>query len=227
MGTLHEVYQLKPRVLNSGSILKVSKEKANSFLEKYPASKNVYNEARGFSQDTFIINSTDGKIERFAMYTTERIIDCGEPGIYLSVQDGSKHGFINFEKFLEELTPYLDDALFYVIWDHIISRYEIKKGKFLFETKTNYADWGYDFEEYLFANYAYSGQLIADYYIEKCNEMMLHHLEIINDGDDLKERYYEEEEYENLLQRLHDYKKFISQEKLGELEEWLRLQLVG
>lgn len=208
-----------------GAILKVSKDREDLFLEKYPASKDICNEARGFSSDTFITNSTDGKIERIAMYATERKIDFGESGIYISVQDGSKHGFINFENFLEELAPYLHDTLFYVIWDHIISRYEIKDEKLFFETKKNFAEWDYDFEEYILANYASYKQLIAEFYIEKVTEMMLHHVEIINDGEDPKERFYEEEHYENLLLKLRDYKEYISQEKFRELEEWLKLQM--
>ncbi len=225
MGTLHEVYQLKPRVINPGAILKVCKDKENLFLEKHPINKNIYNKSQGFSSDTFITNSNDGKVERVAMYATERIIDFEEPGIYISIQDGSKYGFVNFENFLTDLTPYLDDALFYVIWDFIISRYEIKNRKLYFKSTEDFALWDYNFEKYVLANYASSKQLIAEFYIEKTNEMILRHVEMIKNGENPKEWYHEMEDYEDLLNKLYHYKERIPTVKFQELEDWLKVQM--
>jgi len=225
MGTLHEVYQLKPKVIIFGVILRVKKDQENLFSEKYNIDKNLHNERQGIFSNTGVTNSTDGKIARYAMHANEKTIDFEEPGLYVSIQAGSKYGFEkDFNEFLNEMSPYLEDALFYVFWDIIIYRYEIINGKLYFESTENFANWNYSFEEYLLANYSSFQQIITDFYVEETDEMILRHNTRIKYDDDPKE-FYEIEEYEELLVKINYYKEHISIKRFTELEDWLKTQI--
>lgn len=225
MGTLHEVYQLKPKVIISAVILHVRKCQENLFSEKYNFNKNLYNKRQGIFSNTGVTSSTDGKIERYAMHANEKTIDFEESGLYVSIQGGSKYGFENdFNEFLNTMSAYLEDALFYVFWDTIMYRYEIKSGKLYFESTENFPNWNYSFEKYILANYSSSQQIIADFYVEETDGMILHHIERIKYNDDPKE-FYEVEEYEELLTKINHYKEYISIEKFKELKYWLKTQI--
>lgn len=225
MGTLHEVYQLKPKVIISSAILCFRKDQENLFLEKYNIVKNLYNKRQGIFSHIGVTNSIDGKMERYAMHANEKTIDFEESGLYVSIQGGSKYGFENdFNEFLNTISAYLEDALFYVFWDTIMYRYEIISGKLYFESTENFAHWNYSFEKYILANYSSSKQIIGDFYVEETDEMILHHIERIKYDDDPKE-FYEVEEYEELLAKINHYKEYISIERFTELENWLKTQI--
>jgi len=227
MGTLHSVYQLKSRVLNSGAILRVRKDKESLFSEKYTQINQTSNRGTfGIFSNTFITNAPDGKVRRYSVYATERVIDCKEPGIYVCIQCGSKSGFDNdFNTFLKDMALYLEDSLFYVIWDHIISRYEITNGELYFKSTTDFDRWNYDFGEYLIQNYTDSKQLIADYYVEQVNEIIIWHEEMIGLGEDPKALYYDLEDYETLLHQISNCKNDIATEKFKAIEDWLTTQI--
>ncbi|UKB83357.1 hypothetical protein LF887_20450 [Chryseobacterium sp. MEBOG06] len=225
MGTLHEVYQLQPKVLTCGAILRVRKDQETLFLEKYAINRDLYNEGQGIFSNTFVTHSDNGKVRRYALYAKEKIIDFEEPGVYISIQDGSKNGFgRDFDELIHEMSPYLEDTLFYVIWDFIINRYEIKNGKLHFKSTENFSSWNYNFEDYLLANYTSSTQLIADFYVEKANELILLHNRLKEYGNNPNE-LYEIEEYEELLANINNHKKYISIGRFTELENWLKVQI--
>ncbi|GAA5097340.1 hypothetical protein GCM10023210_32300 [Chryseobacterium ginsengisoli] len=226
MGDLHCVYQLKPKVLTNGTILRVKKDQENIFLEKYKISKNFHNKGQEISPNIFIINSNDGKVRRYALYATARIINFEESGVYVSIQDGRKSGFIDFEESMAEISPYLENALFYVVVGTSISKYEIKDEQLLFERTldSKFDSWDYNFGKYLSRNYTSDKQLIADFYTEDTNELILYHNELIEDGCNPKE-YYDKEEYEEQLAIINNYKQYISIEKFKELEDWLKIQI--
>lgn len=227
MGITNDLYQLKPGIINSGTILRVRKNKEAAFLKKYTIVNQGNNtNAQGIFSNTFIINSEDGKIERISLFATDRIIDFNEPGIYISLQSGSKSGFgSDFNDFFSTMATYLEDALFYILWDDIISRYEIINGTLNFRSTRDFTRWNCLFEEYVVDNYADSKQLLADFYVEKANEMILRHDEIISEGEDPKERHYDVEDYQELLQQLLNYKSHIAPEKLKQLNDWLEAQI--
>lgn len=226
MGDLHCVYQLKPRILTYGAILHVKKDQENIFLEKYKINKNIYNQGQEIFSNIFVTNSYDGKVRRYALYATARTVDFKKTGVYLSIQDGSKSGFIDFEEHINEISPYLEDTLFYVVLSSTINRYEIKNGKLLFERTQdlNFDLWDYNFGKYLTANYPSEKQLIADFYTEEISELIRFHLELTDDETDPKD-YYDKEEYEEFLTKINDYKEYISIEKFKELEDWLKIQI--
>ncbi len=225
MGTLHEVYQVKPRVINAGAILRVRKDKEQLFSEKYIDGQPDNTEGHGIFSNTFVTKSNDGEIWRYAMYATERIIDFGEPGIYVCIQDGSKHGFgSDFDEFLHNMSPLIEDALFYVIWDSIISRYEITNGKLYFKSSLDFSLWNYNFEEYLIANYTDDRQIIADSHADTVNEMILSHNEKIEHGENPND-VYDPEDYEELLSKINDSKRNIPALEFQKLEDWLREQI--
>lgn len=181
MGTLHEVYQLKPKVLHCGTILRVRKDKETAFLEKYTDPQIDYtNNGHEIFTNTFVINAPDGKVRRYALYAAERVIDFKESGIYIAILDSSKKGFgSDFDALICTMAPYLEDALFYVIWDFIISRYEITNGKLYFKNTRNFSDWNYDFGAYVKANYTDSEPIIGDYFADQTYDMVLLHNEML------------------------------------------------
>lgn len=225
MGTLNEVYQLKPKVINSGAILPVRKDKEHLFQEKYIGSRTGYSDGYGIFSNTFVTKSDDGKIRRYAIYANERIIDFGKPGLYVAIQDGSKHGFgRDFNEFLNNIAPYLEDALFYIIWDAEISRYEITDGKLYFRSSDDFNRWNFSFEEYLIAEYSDNRQIIADFHVDITHEMIARHNERIKFSEDPKE-FYDPEEYEDLLHKINSYKNDISANEFKKLETWLKDQI--
>lgn len=226
MGTLHEVYQLKPKVINCGAILRVRREKETAFLEKYTDPQIDYtNDGHGIFSNTFVINAPDGKVRRYALYATERIIDFKEPGIYISIQDSSKNGFgSDFDVLINEMAAYLEDSLFYVIWDFIIDRYEITNGTLYHKNTRDFSVWNYNFGKYLKANYTDAEPIIGDYYADQTYEMLVRHNEMIEDGENPKD-LYDVDEYEELLDSLSNYKNTITIEEFNVLKDWLKVQI--
>ncbi len=228
MGTLHSVYQLKPKVINCGAILRVRKDKEMLFSEKYSIDQTntIGNELNVF-ENTFVTNTPDGKVRKFGFYIDDKITDFKESGIYVYLQSGSKHGFdSDFVAFLNIMATFLEDTLFYVIPEDIIYRYEITDGTLYCKGPSNFDRWHYDFGAYLEENYADSRQLLADFYTEQIQDLKLYHIQMIKSGDEPHE-FYDRDEYEALLDSLSNYKNHITTEKLKALEDWLNAQIAS
>lgn len=221
MGDLHGVKQLKPRIILGGAILKIKKEKEETFLEKYPVGVTSLGEL-GIFDHTFMTISDDGIVERYAMYYEDKVIDFKTPGIYVQVRGQSKHGPNRYDyvDFMSNLSPYLEDVLFYVHYCDDIDQYEIKDGVLYFKDKGKFDE----FDDYLILDHASSPEIIADFYIEKINELLLFHNELIENGEN-PNAYYDQEDYEDLLNKINNYKDYISIEKFKELEDWLKIQI--
>jgi hypothetical protein len=226
MGTLHEVHQLKPTVISEAAIVRVKKEKQSAFLKKYKTAKSENNLEWGLFSNTMAIISADGKVERYSMYSANRIIDLKVPGVYISIQSGSKYGFnSDFDEFIGELAPYLENALFFVIWDFVIRRYEIENGALTFQLRKDFEKWDYDFEKYLDSNYPDSPQVRADFYVDRITEMQLFIDELIKDDDD-PGIMQEVEDYEDLLQKLDAHKNHIPNKQVKAINDWLNDRLI-
>ena len=220
MGTLHEVYQLKPKALSCSAILKIRKNCEDAFLKSFKLSNTV--KEKGIFSDTFMYISDDGKVERLAIYSPERKIDFKEPGIYLSIQSDGKRGFNSeFEGGIHSAAPFLEDSLFFVIYDTQITQYEIISGELKAEVSNNLDKWDYSFDKYILSNYLDSPQIIADYYIDKAAELKIYLEDMIannsNPGD-----YYEVEEYEELLDTIIRFGEYVSEKELGNIKEWFK-----
>lgn len=225
MGTLNEVYQLKPIALSASAILKVKKSFENSFLKNFNL-KNTDIKERGIFSDTFLYISNDGKVERLAIYSTDRIIDFKEPGIYLSIQSNCKWGLNDpFIKGIESAAPFIEDSLFFVIYDERIRRFEILNGKLNIEETNDFDKWDYRFDKYIVSNFGDSPQIIAHYYIDTVIELKLA-LEdrIANDSD--PGAYYEVEDYEDLLSKIVTYSEYISTDEFNSIKDWLNEKIV-
>ena len=221
MGTLNEVYQLKPLALSASAILKIKTNCEDSFLDFFNL-RHVLTKEKGIFSDTFLCISDDGKVKRLAIYSPDRIIDFKEPGIYLSIQSDGKWGFNDaFVKGIESAAPFLEDALFFVIYDQRISRFEILNGKLHIEATNDFDKWDYTFDKYILSNYKDSPQMIADYYIDQVVELKLH-LEDLVANDDDPGIYYELEEYEDLLGKIVRFSEYITPEELKNIKDWLK-----
>lgn len=221
MGDLHGVTQLKPRIILGGAILKIKKEKEEKFLEKYPIGVTSLGEL-GIFDHTFMTISDDGIVERYAMYHDHKVIDFKTPGIYVQVRGQSKHGPNRYDyvDFMSNLSAYLEDVLFCVHYCDDIDQYEIKNGVLYFKDKGKF----YEFDDYLIVDYASSPEIIADFYIERINELILFNNDLIENGEHLND-YYDQEDYEDLLNKIRKYNDYISIEKFKELEDWLKTQI--
>lgn len=225
MGTLHEVYQLQPKVITSGAILPVKKHARAVFLEQHPK-KHIIDQPKthdmwGIFANIFAIDTPDGKVQRVALYAENRIIDCHHAGIYLAIQCGSKYGFDDdFTKTLHTLAPLLEDALFYVVWDYLITRYDIKNGVLKTHQSDNFSAWNYDFTEYVKATYAQHPQMLANFYMDEIIEFQLLHDDLAKHGDDAYD-YFDAEDYEEQLAKILLIKKHLGSEKAIGLDKWL------
>lgn len=225
MGTLNEVYQLKPIALSASAILKIKKSFEDSFLESFNL-KNADIKERGIFSDTFLYISDDGKVERLAIYSTDRIIDFRKPGIYLSIQSDAKWGFNDpFIKGIESAAPFIEDTLFFVIYDESISRFEILNGKLQIEVTNDFDKWDYRFDKYILSNFSDSPQMIADYYTDQVIELKLSLEDMIANDDD-PGIYYEVEEYEDLLNKIVEYSEYIPTDELNTIKDWLKEKIV-
>jgi len=220
MGTLHEVYQLKPKALSCSAILKIRKNCEGAFLQSFKLSNTV--KEKGIFSDTFIYISHDGKVQRLAIYSPERKIDFKEPGIYLSIQSDGKWGFnSDFEKGIERAAPFLEDSLFFVIYDTQITRYTIQDGELITEVSYDLDKWDYSFDKYILSNYTDSPQIIADYYIDKAAELKVFLEDMIANDSDPGD-YYEVEEYEELLNTIIRFSEYIPEEELVSIKNWFK-----
>jgi hypothetical protein len=226
MGTLHEIYQLRPKALSDGAILPVKKKKRRLFLEQYAGKSDSKKEEWGLFSNTFAINSAEGKVHRIAIYSSTRILDFGESGIYIAIQSGSKYGFDStFEEKLQSLAPFLEDALFYVIWDNIRTRFEVKDGTLSFQKEKDFDQWDYSFEKYLTSNYVQYPQIVADFYVDQIIEMKLRLEDLVANDEDPR-LYYDVEEYEEVLNNLNSYEAYIPVKVLNDLKGWLKEQFI-
>ncbi|WP_343606416.1 hypothetical protein [Fluviicola sp.] len=220
MGTLNEVYQLKPIVLSASAILKVKKNCEDSFLKSFDLTNTVAKE-KGIFSDTFLYIADEGKVERLAIYSPERIIDFKETGMYLSIQSDGKWGFNDaFVEGVENAAPFLNDALFFVIYDDRISRFEISNGKLNLEVTYGFDKWDYAFDKYILSNYSDSPQIIADYYMDQVIELKLF-LEDLAANDEDPGKWCEVEEYEDLFSKITEFSEYISTEELNNTMDWL------
>ncbi|MCX8526286.1 hypothetical protein OF897_20420 [Chryseobacterium formosus] len=221
MGELHGVNQLKPKIILGGAILQVKKEKEKEFLDKY-SNEFTYIGNWGISENTFATISDDGIVERYAMYYEDKVIDFKRPGIYIQIQGQSKYGpkGNSYIDFISNVAVYLEDALFCVDYYDTVDQYEIIDGILTYQNKGKF-DY---FDEYLILNYASSPEIIACYYAEEINETKLRHEEMIKIDSDPKEMY-DQEDYEDLLNKINNYKEYISIEKFTKLEDWLKVQI--
>lgn len=224
MGTLNEVYQLKPITLSASAVLKVKKNCEESFLKQFNLGE-IGPVIKGLFSDTFVCKSDDGKVERIAIYSPERILDLEEPGIYLSIQSDGKWGFNDaFIEGVERATPYLEDSLFFVIYDTRISRFTITNGKLHIEVTTDFDQYDHAFNKYILFHYENSPQLIADYYKDEVIELKMF-LEELADNDNDPRSYYELEEYEELLNKVISYSTYIPTKDLKQMKDWIEEQI--
>ncbi|REC51363.1 MULTISPECIES: hypothetical protein [Chryseobacterium] len=223
MGNLYNVEQLKPKVITGGAILQVKKEKEEEFLEKY-SNEFTYIGEWGIFNNTFAVISSDGIVERCAIYHEDKIIDFKTPGIYIQIQGQSKSGLGGhiYLDFMTNLSFYLEDALFCVYYIDNVDQYEIKEGVLNYQDKGKF-DY---FEDYLLSNYASSPEIIADYYAEEVYEFQLRYEERTRMEDDPKEGY-DPEDYEELLEKLNHYKDFLPRDKAEECVSWLKQQIAS
>ncbi|MFZ4930385.1 hypothetical protein [Chryseobacterium sp. Mn2064] len=228
MGNIYHVYQLKPKVVYTGAFLRVRKDKEIIFSEKYPLINQVHQKTSvlGIFENTFIMNSHDGKVRKDEYVGKDTIIDFEKPGIYVSIHSGSKYGFgRDFNEFLSIMSLYLEDALFYVTQDATISRYEIINGELHYNSNNDFGRWNYFIEEYVADTYSSSKQLVAELYVEETYEMIRRYDRHIEDGEDPEDFFYEAEDYKDLLNKITNYKSHIETEEFKKLEDWLKTQM--
>lgn len=224
MGTLNEVYQLKPITLSASAILKVKKNCEESFLKRFNLSE-ISSVVKGIFSDTFVCKSADGIVERIAIYSPERMVNLQEPGIYLSIQSDGKWGFNDeFINGIKSASPFLEDSLFFVIYDTRISRFNITNGELEIEETTDFKKWDYAFDKYVLYHYNHTPQLIADYYRDEIIELKLI-LEKLTENDGEPRSYNELEDYEELLKKIISYSEYIPTKELIQTKNWLQEQI--
>lgn len=130
-----------------------------------------------------------------------------------------------FIKGIESAAPFIEDTLFFVIYDESISRFEILNGKLQIEVTNDFDKWDYRFDKYILSNFSDSPQIIADYYIDTVIELKLALEDLIANDDD-PGIYYEVEEYEDLLNKIVEYNEYIPTYELNTIKDWLKEKIV-
>lgn len=218
MGTLHEIYQIKPKVISTAAVLPVKNELEVSFLKTYLKQ----NEHWGIFSNTFVFESKDGKVPRIALYCAERYVQFPNPGFYILIQSGSKYGFETaFEENLKKIAAFLEDSLFYVIWDFLLAKYEIVNGVLFIHHEKNFNE-SNDFETYLHDHYP--DEILAKYYLDCVIEMQLFYNEMLENENE-PGNVYEVEDYEKKLQKLVQYKEWIDVQEYKEMYQWLETRI--
>lgn len=191
MGTLHEVYQIKPRVLNGGALLKVQlSERSNQIEIEEQFIKDYFEE---LPLSNLVFQRANPHLKVFGIYQEDRMIENPDSGDYFLVQSGSKYGFgQDFEDFLSKYAKDLQDAFFYVGYGDWIYSYEIKGDKFLMNqtalgTRT--------FIEYILDSCQNQKELLSDLYFEELLTVYDYCKELKTEGYTL-DWYYDNEDYE-------------------------------
>ncbi len=226
MGTLRGVYQLKPQAIYGAAFLRIRSDQEEAFTEKYLLEEIKKQDGYYYLFENVVAQVSEyGKVLKFGMYQEDRIIDLKKPGIYLLLQSKNKRGFdSDFNELLSEWAPYLEDQLFYVLFDTAdkwIARYEIKNGELHFRQTDEMEQWDYDFSVYLEANYASDKQLLADFFTDKMMDLKTEAEEMLKFEDNLDD-YYELEEYEEFLEKLERYTATNQNEYAPEMIAWLK-----
>lgn len=225
MGTLNEVYQLKSFVLSASAVLKVRKEKEHAFMKAFDITE-VGPNITGLFSDTFVSKSTDGKVERMAIYAAERFLPVRDGDIYLSIQSDGKWGFNDaFTNGIERAAPFLEDALFFVIYDIRITRFTIENGILSIDETTNFDEWDHQFDQYVLSHYMDFPVIITEYFLDEVVELKMHLEELAAEGGNPRS-FYEWEDFEEFLNKLISYRSYLPMEKVEPMEAWLREQIV-
>jgi len=231
MGALRGVYQLKPQAIYGAAFLRIRDDQEQAFTEKYLLEEFKKQDGFYYLFENVVAQlSEDGKVLKFGMYQADRIIDLKKPGVYLLLQSMNKYGYdSDFNELLIEWAPYLEDQLFYVLFDTAdewIARFEIKKGELHFRQTKEMAQWNYDFSVYLAVNYASEKQLLADFFTDKTMDLKTEAEEMLKVEDNLDD-YYEREEYEEFLEKLERYTAINQNEYAPEMIAWLKEKIAN
>lgn len=222
MGTLHEVRQLKPRSISGGAFLRVKPEKSTAFVNQFDTYVRTHFSVPLFSSNMDLQISEDGKVLKHGMNQTDRMIDLGTPGTYVLIQSGSKYGFENeFTTCLNHFSEYFEDNLFYVLYDSVINRFEIKNGALIHSERNDFVNWNYEFDGYVEATYADQEALVTDYFTDKMCSLKVIGDEMMERDCDLDE-YYECEEYKEFLEKLERYTETNQNENASAMIAWLK-----
>lgn len=226
MGALRGVYQLKPQAVYEAAFLRVRSDLEQGFSENYLLEACKKEDGHYYLFENVVAQvSKNGRVLKFGMIQADRILERKDPGIYLLIQSMNKRGLnSDFREWLRECAHYLDDQLFYVLFDtadEYLARYEIKNGELHFRETYEMQIWKYDFGVYIEANYASDKQLLADFFTDKMMNLKTEIDDMLCYGSD-PDDYYEREEYEEFLEKLERYTTGNPTKNAPEMIHWLK-----
>ena len=228
MGTLNEVYQLKPLPVYGAAFLRVKTKHEKPFSEKYLSEKpKTYAGHLAIMENVVGEISSDGKVLKFGQYQEDRIIDLQKPGIYLHIQSMNKHGFgDDFEELIREYAPYLEDQLFFVVWDDYIQHFDIQSGKLNYKYSRDMSEYDFKFENYILAHYPAEPQFYIGYMTDFLADLKVEADYMLQTGGDLDD-YYEPEEYQEYLEKMQRFPEMEQTEEEVELIDWLKEKIAN
>jgi hypothetical protein len=222
MGTLHNVYQLKPRATYGGAFLKVKAEKADTFMHELEAYINTHFTDSWNPSNMDLQVSEDGNVLIHGMNQEDRTVDLQHPGTYVLIQSGNKHGFnSDFTACLNQFSDRFEDSLFYIVWDDDMQSFEIRDGHLQVGQFRNMKQWNYRFEEYLQEQYASDPQLLTDSFVDYLLDLKAT-ADNMPQYDSNLDEYFDREEYEEMLEKLERYTETTKSEYAPEMIAWLK-----
>ena len=184
MGTLHGVYQLKPKVIHGAAFLKVRSAAELAFPAIYDSAIAQVSSGGPWPHNTQL-QSPDPCLHKHGLNQNDRNITGFADGLYVFVQGGSKHGFEReFVQLLEGLAVHLEDALFCVVWDCHLQEFQLTEGELLHVSRADYA---HDWVQYCEARHGDDRPLLRAVYLEEACELRRSHENLVAMGEDADE----------------------------------------
>ncbi len=190
MGTLHGVYQLKPKVIHGAAFLKVCQAAEPAFPTIYERAIAQISNGEPWPHNT-LLQRPSPHLLKHGPNQNERSITGFVDGLYVFVQGGSKHGFEReFVQLMEVLAVHLEDALFCVVWDHFLQEFHIAESKLLYCKRTDY---GHDWVAYCEAHYGDDQSLLPAVYLEEVGELKRSYEGLVEMGEEVDEWFDRED----------------------------------
>lgn len=227
MGTLHNAYQLKPRATYGGAFLKVKAEKADTFVHELEAYINTHFADSWNPSNMDLQVSEDGNVLIHGMNQEDRTVDLRQPGTYVLIQSGNKHGFnSDFTACLNQFSDRFEDSLFYIVRDDDMQSFEIRDGLLQVGPFRSMKQWNYRFEEYLREQYASDQQLLTDSFVDYLLDLKAT-ADNMPQYDSNLDEYFDREEYQEMLEKLERYSNQNQNESAPALIVWLKDRIVN
>ncbi|MCP3924668.1 MAG: tetratricopeptide repeat protein [Desulfobacterales bacterium] len=218
MGELHQVIQIKPYVVTNGAFIKVKSYK--EFIKIYESF--VKRDDSPFNLNTYI-EYPQQYIEEKEDYGRDLRLNLETKTSYLYIRSGMKDGFANnFNDLLKEISAYIEDSFFFVIWDNLIYEYRIENETF---SVNKSEDDRYNFINYFEKNFPNEKGNLCELILEDVLDLKGSYSYYVREYGEIGD-WIIEEEFQEALDQIEKVKALgYNTPEINHLKGWLHNQL--